>query len=48
MQMAVVRQFTPTSLVLKAGIAVWIRADTVEELKGLFVNVMPSIPPVEG
>jgi len=48
MQMAVVRQVTATSLVLKAGIAAWSRADTFEELKGLFANVMPSIPSVEG
>lgn len=36
--------FEKGSLVWKQGMANWVRADSVEELKGLFSNVMPPIP----
>ncbi|KXT85142.1 hypothetical protein STRDD11_00549 [Streptococcus sp. DD11] len=42
-QMAVSGQFLPTSLVWKIGLAEWVRADSLDDLKGLF---MPSVPPV--
>ena len=45
-QMAVAGQFTATSLVWKAGMAEWAKAETVEELKPVLANVMPPIPPV--
>ena len=38
-------QLTTNSLVWKAGMSAWVKADTVEDLKGLFANVMPPIPP---
>ena len=40
-------QLTTNSLVWKAGMSAWVKADTVEDLKGLFANVMPPIPPAE-
>ena len=40
-QMAAMGQFLASSLVWKVGMNTWIRADCVEELKGLF---MPPIP----
>ena len=43
-QMAVAGQFTVASLVWKAGMAEWAKAETVEELKPVLANVMPSIP----
>lgn len=46
-QMAMAGQFTADSLVWKAGMADWMRADSIDELKGLFVNAMPPIPPVK-
>ena len=46
-QMAVAGQFVPDNLVWKAGMTEWVKADSVEELKGLFANVMPPIPPEE-
>lgn len=46
-QMAVARQFTVNSLVWKAGMSSWVKAGTVEELKGIFANIMPPIPPTE-
>ena len=46
-QMAVAGQFVPDNLVWKAGMTEWVKADSVEELKGLFSNVMPPIPPTE-
>ena len=42
-QMAVAGQFTADSLVWKAGMAEWVKAGIVDELKGMFV-VMPPIP----
>lgn len=44
-QMVAAGQFTADSLVWKNGMAQWAKAGTVDELKGLFVNVMPPIPP---
>ena len=46
-QMVTTRQFAASSLVWKAGMSAWVRADSVDELKGLFANAMPPIPPVE-
>jgi membrane protease subunit (stomatin/prohibitin family) len=46
-QMVTTGQFTASSLVWKAGMPAWVRADSVDELKGLFANAMPPIPPVE-
>lgn len=44
-QMAVNGQLTSDSLVWKNGMAQWMKAGIVDELKGLFTNVMPPIPP---
>ena len=38
-------QVTASTLVWKNGMAVWNRADSVDELKGLFGNAMPPVPP---
>lgn len=46
-QMVTAGQFTASSLVWKAGMPAWVRADSVGELKDLFTNTMPPIPPVE-
>lgn len=46
-QMAIAGQFKPNSLVWKPGMETWLRADAVEDLKGLFNDVMPPIPTVE-
>ena len=43
-QMAVAGQFMAESLVWKAGMTDWVRADSIDELKGLFGDVMPPIP----
>ncbi len=43
-QMAATGQITASSLVWKAGMPEWVRAETVDELKGLF---MPPIPSME-
>ena len=45
-QMAAAGQLTADSLVWKNGMAQWEKAGTVDELKNLFTNVMPPIPPV--
>lgn len=45
-QMADAGQFTADSLVWKNGMAEWVKAGTVDELKAMFV-VMPPIPPTE-
>lgn len=45
-QMAAVGQLTAGSLVWKNGMAQWAKAGTVDELKNLFANAMPSIPSV--
>ena len=44
-QMATAGQLTADSLVWKNGMAQWAKAGAVDELKNLFPNVMPSIPP---
>lgn len=44
-QMVVAGQFTADSLVWKNGMVQWAKAETVDELKGLFANGMPPIPP---
>lgn len=46
-QMVVSGQLVTGSLVWKAGMSAWAKADAVDELKGLFTNVMPPIPPTE-
>lgn len=46
-QMAMSGQFTANSLVWKAGMPQWAKADTVEELQDVFANVMPPIPTSE-
>ena len=43
--MALSGQFTADSLVWKSGMATWEKAGTIDELKGIFANVMPPIPP---
>ena len=45
-QMATVGQLTADSLVWKNGMAQWANAGTVDELKNIFANVMPPIPPI--
>ena len=44
--MALSGQFTADSLVWKSGMATWAKAGTLDELKGIFANVMPPIPPI--
>ena len=44
-QMAAAGQFTADSLVWKNGMAQWAKAGAVDELKNLFANTMPPIPP---
>lgn len=46
-QMAASGQLTANSLVWKNGMAQWAKAGTVDELKNLFANAMPPIPPIE-
>ena len=46
-QMANAGQFKPNSLVWKPGMENWLRADAVDDLKGLFNNAMPPIPTTE-
>ena len=46
-QMATAGQLTADSLVWKNNMVEWAKAGTVEDLKGLFNNVLPAIPPVE-
>ena len=43
-QMAITGQVMAESLVWKAGMTEWVRADAVEELRELFGSVMPPIP----
>jgi membrane protease subunit (stomatin/prohibitin family) len=45
-QMVTSGQFTADSLVWKNGMAQWAKAGSVDELKSLFANVMPPIPPI--
>ena len=44
-QMATAGHLTADSLVWKNGMAQWAKAGAVDELKNLFANVMPPIPP---
>lgn len=44
-QMVSTGQLTATTLVWKNGMSEWSRADMVDELKVLFVNQMPPVPP---
>lgn len=46
-QMATSGQLTKSSLVWKAGMAEWVKAETVEELKDVLGNVVPPVPPTE-
>lgn len=46
-QMATSGQLTKSSLVWKAGMAEWVKAETVDELKEVLANVMPPVPPME-
>ncbi len=46
-QMVTAGQLTADSLVWKNGMAQWAKAGTVDELKNLFANVIPPIPPIE-
>ena len=45
-QMATSGQLTKSSLVWKAGMAEWVKAETVDELKDVLANVMPPVPPL--
>lgn len=45
-QMATAGQLTADSLVWKNGMPQWAKAGAVDELKNLFANAMPPIPPV--
>ena len=46
-QMVTTGQFTVDSLVWKQGMTQWQKAGTVDELKEVFANAMPPIPPTE-
>lgn len=46
-QMVAFGQLTGSSLVWKAGMVEWTKAETIGELKFLFTNEMPPIPPME-
>jgi len=43
-QMALAGQFAATSLVWKAGMAEWTKADSMEDLKPILRDVPPAIP----
>lgn len=43
-QMAASGQFFPDSLVWKSGMSSWEKAETIDELKNLFTDMMPPIP----
>lgn len=45
-QMATAGQFNADSLVWKNGMAEWVKAGTIDELKSMFV-IIPPVPPVE-
>jgi len=45
-QMAVAGQLVAGSLVWKAGMAEWVKAETVDELKSIFADI-PPVPPTE-
>lgn len=44
-QMATVGTFTKDSLVWKQGMSEWIKANSIDELKTMFNNTIPPIPP---
>lgn len=44
-QMTASGQLTSNSLVWKSGMTQWVKAGTLDDLKILFTNVMPPIPP---
>ena len=44
-QMITSGQFTADTLVWKNGMSDWVKAETIDELKNLFSNTMPPIPP---
>lgn len=46
-QMAVSGQLTKASLVWKAGMVEWVKAESVDELKEVLTNVMPPVPKTE-
>lgn len=46
-QMATAGQLTSDSLLWRVGMAQWTKAGTLEELKELFANTTPPIPPAE-
>ena len=43
-QMALAGQFAANSLVWKAGMAEWAKADSMEDLRSIFTDVPPAIP----
>ena len=43
-QKAVSGQFFPDSLVWKSGMSSWEKAETIDESKNLFTDMMPPIP----
>ena len=43
-QMIMAGQLSASSLVWKAGMSEWVRADSVDDLKDMFVTDMPPIP----
>lgn len=45
-QMATSGQLAKSSLVWKAGMSEWVKAETVDELKEVLANVMPPVPPL--
>nr|MBP8641314.1 DUF4339 domain-containing protein [Oscillospiraceae bacterium] len=46
-QMATAGQLTSDSLLWKAGMSQWTKAGMLEELKKLFANITPPIPPAD-
>lgn len=46
-QMAMAGQFSSNSLVWKAGMASWEKAEVVEELKEVLANIMPPVPTID-
>ena len=45
-QMAMAGQITTTSLVWKAGMAEWVKAEHVEDMKDVLSSIMPPVPPI--
>lgn len=46
-QMSAAGQFTKDSLVWKAGMSGWVKAEMIDELRSVLANAMPPIPPTE-